>query len=72
MISTSPIWTRPSAADKRRPVVIVSSDAMNRTVDRLGAGAVTVVPATSNVNWIYDFQVLLQAEQMGQIGRAHV
>ena len=45
---------------------------MNRTVDRLGAGAVTVVPATSNVNWIYDFQVLLQAEQMGQIGRAHV
>lgn len=56
---------RPSEADKRRPVVIVSSDAMNRTVDRLGAGAVTVVPVTSNVIRIYDFQVLLPADQTG-------
>ncbi|PTA66378.1 type II toxin-antitoxin system PemK/MazF family toxin [Deinococcus arcticus] len=56
---------RSGEADKRRPVVIVSADSLNRTVDRLGAGAVTVVPVTSNVSRVYDFQVLLPADETG-------
>lgn len=56
---------RLSEANKRRPVVIVSADSLNRTVDRLGAGAVTIVPLTSNVTRIYDFQVLLPAGETG-------
>ena len=56
---------RPSEADKRRPVVIVSADSLNRTVDRLGVGAVTIVPLTSNVSRVYDFQVLLPAGETG-------
>lgn len=56
---------RPGEANRRRPVVIVSADSLNRTVDRLGAGAVTIVPLTSNVTRIYDFQVLLPAGETG-------
>jgi len=56
---------RSGAADKHRPVVIVSADSLNRTVDRLGAGAITVVPITSNVARIYDFQVFLPADETG-------
>lgn len=56
---------RPSEANKRRPVVIVSANSLNRTVNRLGAGALTIVPLTSNVTRVYDFQVLLPAEQTG-------
>jgi mRNA interferase MazF len=56
---------RPSEANKRRPVVIVSADALNRTVERLGRGTVTVVPLTSNVNRVYAFQVLLPAATTG-------
>lgn len=56
---------RSGEADKRRPVVIVSADSLNRTVDRLGAGAVTVVPVTSNVSRVYDFQVFLPANETG-------
>ncbi len=56
---------RSSEADKRRPAVIVSADSLNRTVDRLGAGAVTVVPLTSNLTRVYDFQVLLPAGETG-------
>lgn len=56
---------RPNEANKRRPVVIVSADSLNRTVDRLGAGAVTVVPLSSNVSRVYDFQVLLPAAATG-------
>jgi len=57
-----------SETDKHRPVVIVSADSLNRTVDRLGTGAVTIVPLTSNVTRVYDFQVLLPA---GETGLAH-
>jgi len=56
---------RSSEANKRRPAVIVSADSLNRTVDRLGVGAVTVVPITSNVARVYDFQVLLLAAETG-------
>ncbi len=56
---------RPSEANKRRPAVIVSADSLNRTVDRLGAGAITIVPLTSNTTRVYDFQVLLPAGDTG-------
>lgn len=45
--------------------MIVSADGLSRTVDRLGVGAVTVVPLTSNVVRVYDFQVLLTAADTG-------
>jgi mRNA interferase MazF len=56
---------RSSEANNRRPAVIVSADSLNRTVDRLGAGAVTIVPLTSNVSRVFDFQVLLPAAETG-------
>ena len=57
--------TRGSEADKRRPAVIVSSDASNAIVSRLRRGLVTVVPLTSNVARTYPFQVLLPAARTG-------
>ncbi len=56
---------RGSEVDKRRPVVIVSNNKSNGTVDRLGAGMLTVVPLTTNTRNLYDFQVLLPATATG-------
>lgn len=56
---------RSGEANKKRPALIVSADSLNRTVDRLGFGAVTVVPLTTNLTRIYDFQVLLPAADTG-------
>ncbi len=56
---------RGSEASKTRPAVVVSNDAANATATRLGRGAITVVPVTSNVARIYPFQVLLPAGQTG-------
>ena len=56
---------RGSEANKRRPAVIVSNDASNAIVDRLGRGLVTVVPLTSNVQRVFPFQVLLPAGRTG-------
>jgi mRNA interferase MazF len=47
---------------KRRPAVIVSNDGANATAARLGRGAVTVVPVTSNVARVYPFQVKLPSK----------
>ena len=52
-------------ANKRRPAVVVSNDHANATAERLGRGVVTVVPLTSSVMRVYDFQVLLPAEETG-------
>ncbi len=52
-------------ADSRRPAVIVSNDGANTTAARLGRGAVTVVPVTSNVDRVYPSQVLLPATMVG-------
>lgn len=52
-------------ATKRRPAVVVSNDGANSTAARLGRGAVTVVPMTSNVDRIYPFQVLLSPKSSG-------
>lgn len=54
----------PEAA-KSRPAVIVSNDAANATAERLGRGAVTIVPVTSSVDRVYPFQVLLAAAATG-------
>jgi mRNA interferase MazF len=52
-------------ADKRRPVVIVSNDGANTTAAMLERGVITVVPVTSNVARVYEFQVLLPAGDVG-------
>jgi mRNA interferase MazF len=52
-------------ASHRRPVVIVSHEALNRVVAGLGRGVVTVVPITSNVERVYPFQVFLGADETG-------
>jgi mRNA interferase MazF len=56
---------RGAEASKRRPAVIVSNDGANAAAARLGRGAVTVVPVTSNTSRVYPFQVLLEAEATG-------
>ncbi len=56
---------RGSEANKTRPVVIVSHDALNRVVEARGRGVVTVVPLSSNADQVYSFQVLLPAEATG-------
>lgn len=56
---------RGTEAAKRRPVVIVSHDALNRTAVSLGRGVVTVVPLTSNVAVVHPFQVLVPQEAAG-------
>jgi mRNA interferase MazF len=56
---------RGSEANKRLPVVIVSNDAANATAGRLGRGIITVVPMTSNVERVYQFQVLRPAAETG-------
>jgi mRNA interferase MazF len=52
-------------SNKRRPAVVVSNDGANTTAERLGRGVVTVVPVTSNVDRVYPFQVLLEADSTG-------
>ncbi len=54
-----------SEADKRRPVVIVSNDAANRSVEQRGTGVVTVVPLTSNVAIVRSFQALIPSTESG-------
>jgi mRNA interferase MazF len=52
-------------ADKRRPAVVVSNDGANGTAQRLGRGAITIVPITSNVTRLFPFHVLLPAASTG-------
>ncbi len=52
----------PGEAAKRRPAVIVSNDGANSTAARLGRGALTVVPMTTNVESVYPFQVVVTAQ----------
>jgi len=56
---------RGSEAAKLRPVVVVSHDALNRTVEALGRGVVTIVPITTNVERVYPFQVFIPAGAAG-------
>ncbi|MDG4827935.1 type II toxin-antitoxin system PemK/MazF family toxin [Solwaraspora sp. WMMD1047] len=52
-----------SEADKRRPVIVVSNDAANRSALSRGRGVVTVIPVTSNTTRVYPFQVTLPAKE---------
>ncbi len=56
---------RGTESNKRRPAVVVSNDGANTTAERLGRGVVTIVPVTSNVDRVYPFQVLLDADSTG-------
>lgn len=56
---------RGAEADKRRPAIVVTNDGANTRAERLGRGVLTVVPLTSNVTRVYDFQVLLPAAATG-------
>lgn len=64
------VWARldpavGSEANKVRPVVIVGHDAHTQVSVRRGRGVVTVVPLTSNVTHVLEFQALLTAEATG-------
>lgn len=54
-----------SEANKTRPAVIVSTDTANTITERLGRGMVTVVPITSNVKKVFDFQVYIATPDGG-------
>lgn len=49
-----------SEISKRRPVLIVSNDASNRSAD-----TVTVLPITSSVSYVYPFEVKLEIKDSG-------
>jgi mRNA interferase MazF len=50
---------------KKRPAILVSNDAANRTAERHQRGVVTVVPVTSNTTRVYPFQVHIPAGDGG-------
>jgi mRNA interferase MazF len=56
---------RGAEANKARPAIIVSHNALNEAVDELGYGVITVVPLTSNTKRILQFQTLLRADETG-------
>jgi mRNA interferase MazF len=51
-----------SEAAKRRPVIVVSTNAANRGATARSRGVITVVPVTSNTARVYPFQVQLPAD----------
>lgn len=61
LVNFDPI--RGSEAAKRRPAVVVSNDGANTAAASSGRGVVTVVPLTSNVATVHDFQVLILASE---------
>ena len=58
-------FPRGSEAAHRRPAVIVSNNAANRSAASLGRGVVSVVPLTTNVRRVFPFQVRLPARICG-------
>lgn len=56
-----------SEAASTRPAAIVSNGGANTAAARLGRGAITVVPVTSNTHRAHPFQVLLPAEETGLV-----
>jgi mRNA interferase MazF len=50
-------------ANKRRPAVLVGRDSIIRATLERGTGTVTVVPITSHVQRVFDFQVLLPVDE---------
>ena len=61
-------------ANKCRPAVIMSSDASNEAVAKLGRGMVSVVPLTSSSRRVLPFQVLMAPDGsngLSQVSKAH-
>lgn len=56
---------RPGEANKTRPAVVVSNNSMNTATSIRGRGSVVVVPLTSNVAKVWDFQTFLPATETG-------
>lgn len=54
-----------SEADKKRPVVIVSNEVLNNQARLDNRGVITVLPITSNIAFIRDFQVSLSSVVSG-------
>ncbi|MBF6594019.1 MAG: type II toxin-antitoxin system PemK/MazF family toxin [Thermaceae bacterium] len=54
-----------SEANKRRPVLIVSNNDSNETVEERGAGMITVIPLTTNTERVLAFHTFLLAEETG-------
>jgi mRNA interferase MazF len=54
LVDLSPVLG--AEADKRRPAIVVSNDAANRSAEAHGHGVITVVPVTSNTSRVYPFQ----------------
>lgn len=52
-----------SEPNKIRPAIIVSNDRANASVSRHQRGLITVVPLSSNIDRVYDFQVLVSADR---------
>lgn len=57
--------SRGAEANKARPAIVVSNNALNEAVDELGYGVVTVVPLTSNTKRVLQFQTMLPAADTG-------
>ena len=51
---------RAGEPDFKRPAVVITNNVANATAD-----ALTVIPLTSNLNTVYDFQLLLPTERTG-------
>jgi len=56
---------RAGEANKRRPAVVVSNDGANGAAVRWGVGVITIVPVTTSVDRVFDFQVLLPSAHTG-------
>jgi mRNA interferase MazF len=61
------VWTanlepaRGAEANKVRPVIIVSNNARNTVSATTGQGVLTIVPLTSSVDWVADYQLRIPA-----------
>lgn len=56
---------RADEANKIRPIIVVSCSGINETTNELGRGIIIVLPITSNIDKIYDFQVFLPSIASG-------
>ena len=54
-----------SETAKTRPAVVVSNNTANSSASRSDRGVLTVVPLTSNTARVFDFQVLVRADEGG-------
>ena len=55
---------------KTRPAIVVSTNASNRVTSALGRGQVVVVPMTSNVSKVFDFQLLVDKTEANGLSTA--